>query len=475
MAMEARLQLRQSQKLIMTQMLQQAIKLLPLSRLELVQTIRQELTENPLLEEVLLEEEDGIASTDTEEHITDADGQDQPEQDGEFEWELYVQNFMDMGFSSATGQHEIPSYESTLSRQTSLADHLNWQLSLSAHDQSTRDIGDYLIGNIDEEGYLTTTIEDVAESLNVGLEQVETALELIQSFDPIGVGSRNLKECLLIQIRQSELAGTILEQLVERHLENLQEQYYPRIARDLGVSIEDIINTVQLIRELDPKPGSRYSAESPDYITPDVIVLKQGDEYQVYLNEEEIPRLKVSSYYYNMLQRKDSLQQDTRKFIEEKFRSAVWMIKSIEQRRQTLFKVARSIVRYQRGFLDKGTAHLRPLILKDVAEDIEMHESTVSRVTTNKYMHTPQGIFELKHFFHSGLDSLIGDARSSVSVKDIIKKLVEGEDPREPLTDQQIVERLLEKNVRIARRTVTKYRKELKILQSSRRRRIYTV
>ncbi len=243
----------------------------------------------------------------------------------------------------------------------------------------------------------------------------------------------------------------------------------------MGVSIEDIIHTVQLIRELDPRPGSRYSAESPDYITPDVIVLKQGDEYQVYLNEEEIPRLKVSSYYYNMLQRKDSLQQDTRKFIEEKFRSAVWMIKSIEQRRQTLFKVARSIVRYQREFLDNGTAHLRPLILKDVAEDIEMHESTVSRVTTNKYMHTPQGIFELKHFFHSGLDSLIGDARSSVSVKDIIKKLVEGEDPREPLTDQQIVERLLEKNVRIARRTVTKYRKELKILQSSRRRRIYTV
>ena len=315
----------------------------------------------------------------------------------------------------------------------------------------------------------------MAESLNFGLEQVEAVLELIQSFEPVGVGSRNLKECLLIQIRQRGLAGTLLEQLVERHLENLQEQYFPRIARDLGVSIEEIIHTVRLIRELDPKPGSRYSSESPDYITPDVIVLKQGEDYQVYLNEEEIPRLKVSSYYYNMLQRKDSLQQDTRKFIEEKFRSAVWLMKSIEQRRQTLFKVARSIVRYQCEFLDKGTAHMRPLILKDVAEDIEMHESTVSRVTTNKYMHTPQGIFELKHFFHSGLDSLVGDAMSSVSVKDIIKKLVDVEDPREPLTDQQIVERLLEKNVRIARRTVTKYRKELKILQSSRRRRIYTV
>lgn len=473
MALEARLQLKQTQKLVMTQMLQQAIKLLPLSRLELVQTIRNELVENPLLEETLLEE-DEAASTDQEDSITEDEGQETGELDGDIDWDVYMQDMREMGLSW-TDRQELPSYESTLSPQLSLGDHLLWQLNLSVPDETSREIGTYLIGNIDEGGYLTTSVEEVAQSLNVGLEQVEAALQLIQGFDPTGVASRSLKECLLIQIRQGELAGSVVEQVVEKHLEKLYEQHFPRIARDLGVSLEEIIQSVQTIRKLDPKPGLRFSSESSGYIIPDVIVLKVGDEYQIFFNDEGVPRLRVSPYYYNMLNSKDSLQPEARKFIEEKFRSAVWLIKSIEQRRQTLFKVARSLVRYQREFLDKGTAHLRPLILKDVAEDIEMHESTVSRVTTNKYMHTPQGIFELKYFFHSGIDSMEGDTMSSVTVKDMIRKLVDSEDPREPLTDQQIVGRLGEENVRIARRTVTKYRKELKILQSSRRRRIYTL
>ncbi len=473
MALEARLQLKQTQKLVMTQMLQQAIKLLPLSRLELVQTIRNELVENPLLEETLLEE-DEAASTDQEDSITDDEGQEAGELDGDIDWDAYMQDMREMGLSG-TDRQEFPSHESTLSPQLSLDDHLLWQLNLSVPDETTREIGTYLIGNIDEGGYLITSVEEVAQSLNVGLEQVEAALQLIQGFDPTGVASRSLKECLLIQIRQGELAGSVVEQVVEKHLEKLYEQHFPRIARDLGVSLEEIIQSVQTIRKLDPKPGLRFSPESSGYIIPDVIVLKVGDEYQIYFNDEGVPRLRVSPHYYNMLNSKDSLQPEARKFIEEKFRSAVWLIKSIEQRRQTLFKVARSLVRYQREFLDKGTAHLRPLILKDVAEDIEMHESTVSRVTTNKYMHTPQGIFELKYFFHSGIDSMEGDTMSSVTVKDMIRKLVDSEDPREPLTDQQIVGRLGEENVRIARRTVTKYRKELKILQSSRRRRIYTL
>ena len=473
MALEARLQLKQTQKLVMTQMLQQAIKLLPLSRLELVQTIRNELVENPLLEETLLEE-DEAASTDQEDSITDDEGQEAGDLDGDIDWDVYMQDMREMGLSW-TDRQELPSYESTLSPQLSLDDHLLWQLNLSVPDETSREIGTYLIGNIDEGGYLTTSVEEVAQSLNVGLEPVEAALQLIQGFDPTGVASRSLKECLLIQIRQGELAGSVVEQVVEKHLEKLNEQYFPRIARDLGVSLEEIIQSVQTIRKLDPKPGLRFSSESSGYIIPDVIVLKVGDEYQIFFNDEGVPRLRVSPYYYNMLNSKDSLQPEARKFIEEKFRSAVWLIKSIEQRRQTLFKVARSLVRYQREFLDKGTAHLRPLILKDVAEDIEMHESTVSRVTTNKYMHTPQGIFELKYFFHSGIDSMEGDTMSSVTVKDMIRKLVDNENPREPLTDQQIVGRLGEENVRIARRTVTKYRKELKILQSSRRRRIYTL
>ncbi len=473
MALEARLQLKQTQRLVMTQMLQQAIKLLPLSRLELVQTIRNELVENPLLEETLLEE-DEAASTDQEDSITEDEEQEAGDLDGDIDWDVYMQDMREMGFSG-TDRQEFPSYESTLSPQLSLDDHLLWQLNLSVPDETTREIGTYLIGNIDEGGYLTMSVEEVAQSLNVGLEQVEDALQLIQGFDPTGVASRSLKECLLIQIRQGELAGSVVEQVVEKHLEKLYEQHYPRIARDLGVSLEEIIQSVQTIRKFDPKPGLRFSPESSGYIIPDVIVLKVGDEYQIFFNDEGVPRLRVSPHYYNMLNSKDSLQPEARKFIEEKFRSAVWLIKSIEQRRQTLFKVARSLVRYQREFLDKGTAHLRPLILKDVAEDIEMHESTVSRVTTNKYMHTPQGIFELKYFFHSGIDSMEGDTMSSVTVKDMIRKLVDSENPREPLTDQQIVGRLGEENVRIARRTVTKYRKELKILQSSRRRRIYTL
>lgn len=474
MALEARLQLKQTQKLIMTQMLQQAIKLLPLSRLELVQTIRNELVENPLLEEMLLEDDDDVAGSDQEDPITEDEGPEAGELDGDIDWDVYMQDMQEMGLSWVDRQ-EIPSYESTLSTQPSLADHLKWQLNLSVLDGKTREIGTYIIGNLDEGGYLTTSIEEVAQSLNVEIDEVEGALDLIQSLDPTGVASRSLKECLLLQIHNGEMAGSVVEQLVEKHLERLDEQLFPRIARDLGVSLEDIIRSVQIIQKLDPKPGLRFSTDSSDYIIPDVIVLKVGDEYQIFFSDEGVPRLRVSPYYYNMLHRKDSLQPDARKFIEEKFRSAVWLIKSIEQRRQTLFKVSRSLVRYQRGFLDNGTAYLRPLILKDVAEDIDMHESTVSRVTTNKYMHTPQGIFEFKYFFHSGIDSLEGETMSSVSVKDMIKKLVENEDPKGPLTDQQIVERLSEQNVRIARRTVTKYRKELNILQSSRRRRIYTL
>lgn len=475
MRMDVRLQLKQTQKLIMTQMLQQAIKLLPLSRLELVQTIRQELMENPLLEEILLEEDEEIASTDKEEPSTEADDQDQSEPEGEIDWDLYMQDMTEMGLTSSYDRQEMPSYEATLSRQMSLADYLLWQLALSAPDDATKEIGTYLIGNIDEEGYLTLPLEEVSSRFNLSEEQVEDVLRLIQTLDPTGVGSRNLKECLLLQIRQGELNGTLVDRVVEKHLENIDERYFPRIARDLGVTVEEIVQTVQLIRELDPKPGLKHSLESPGYIIPDVIVLKIGDDYQIFLNEEGVPRLRVNAYYYNMLRRQDSLQVEAKKFVEDKLRSAVWLMKSIEQRRQTLYKVANSIVRFQGEFLDKGTRLLKPLILKDVAEDIGMHESTVSRVTTNKYMHTPQGIFELKYFFHSGLDSLEGETMSSVMVKDMIKKLVEKEDPREPLTDQQIVDELYRKNIQIARRTVTKYRKEMKIAQSSRRRRIYTI
>jgi RNA polymerase sigma-54 factor len=304
-------------------------------------------------------------------------------------------------------------------------------------------------------------------------ERVEEVLGIIQSFDPAGVGARDLCECLLIQLRHLGMADSLAGAILGHGLSQLDERNFRKLAKDLDVSLEDVVAAVKLIRELDPKPGSRYTAQQVEYIVPDVVVAKIGDDYQVLLNDDGMPRLRINSVYQNILRRSDSIQSDTKEYMEEKFRSALWLMKSIEQRRQTLLKVAKSLCKFQRDFLDKGLPYLKPLVLKDVAEDIGMHESTVSRVTTNKYIHTPQGVFELKFFFHSGLDSIDGDAMSSVSVKEIIRKAVAAEDTRNPLTDQQLVILLEQKGVKIARRTIAKYRQELRIAPASQRKRFF--
>jgi RNA polymerase sigma-54 factor len=269
------------------------------------------------------------------------------------------------------------------------------------------------------------------------------------------------------------MGNSLAGRIVESYLERLEERQYQKIARELDASLEEVIAAVRLIRELDPKPGDRYNVDRVEYIVPDVIVVKMGDDYQVVLNDDGMPRLRINQLYQGILRRGDGIQRDTRNYLEEKFRSAVWLMKSIEQRRQTMLKVATSLCKFQREFLDKGLPALKPLVLKDVADDIGMHESTVSRVTTNKYIHTPQGVFELKFFFHSGLDSLDGDAMSSVSVKEIIRKAVAAEDARKPLTDQQLVKLLEQQGIKIARRTVAKYRQELRIAPASRRKRLF--
>jgi RNA polymerase sigma-54 factor len=296
----------------------------------------------------------------------------------------------------------------------------------------------------------------------------------IQSFDPAGIGARDLQECLLIQLGQLDMQDSLAGRIVETYLERLDERYFQRMAKELGVTLEEVIAAVKLIRELDPKPGDRYNADRVEYIVPDVVVVKIGDDYQVGLNDDGMPKLRINSLYQGILRRGDSMQGDTREYLEEKFRSAVWLMKSIEQRRQTLLKVSVSLCKFQREFLDKGLSALKPLVLKDVADDIGMHESTVSRVTTNKYIHTPQGVFELKFFFHSGLDSFGGgDSMSSVSVKEIIRKAVAAEDSHKPLTDQQLVDMLEKQEIKIARRTVAKYRQELRIPPASRRKRLF--
>ena len=470
MALETKLLLKTTQKLVMTATLQQAIKLLPLSRLELIQKVHQEILENPFLEEVATQE-----TSDTE--LANAELPQETSQDSEafeVDWEAYLQDFSTNPDYVPTISREVPSLEATLKSETSLAEHLLWQLSLTVHDELEKQIGTYLIGNIDDDGYLQCQTEEVAMVFGVEEEQISVVLEVIQSFDPPGVGARDLQESLLIQLHHLELDDSLAWKIVQQYLSQLDERYFQKIAKSFGVTINDVIAAVGLIRTLDPKPGSRFNSPRVEYIVPDVVVVKVDDDYQVILNEDGMPSLRINALYQNVLRQNDGMQSDTREYLEEKFRSAIWLMKSVEQRRQTLLRVTKSLCKFQREFLDKGLAYLKPLVLKDVADDIGMHESTVSRVTTNKYVYTPQGVFELKFFFHSGLESLDGDAMSSVSVKDIIRRAVAAEDARKPLTDQQLMMILEAKGVKIARRTIAKYRQELHIAPASRRKRLFS-
>lgn len=474
MAMEARLGLKQTQKLVMTMMLQQAIKLLPLTRLELVQTIATELVENPLLEEVPEVEEEfntePSATTDAaEEQAVEEPAAPDPD------WESFVRNADDDSGPSWREAGEQPSFESTLSRPASLSDHLLWQLGLSCQDEVDRTVGACLIGNLGDDGYLTTPLEEIAEITGASAEEVERILRLIQTFDPTGIAARSLRECLLLQADHLDLEDTVVHRLIEHYLDRLEEKQFPRICRELKINMDELLVAIRIIKNMDPKPGLRFNTDEAEYIVPDLTVVKMNDDYQVILNEEGVPRLRINRFYESLLRKGEKIQDGSKEYVENKFRSALWFIKSIEQRRQTLLKVGRSIVKFQREFLDKGTAFLRPLVLRDVANDIEMHESTVSRVITHKFIDTPQGIHELKYFFHSSVDSTDGDAISSVTVKEMIRRLVSAEDSRHPLTDQDIVEALEKQDVRIARRTVTKYRKETKIPSSNRRKHLFSV
>jgi len=454
----------------MTATLQQAIKLLPLSRLELIQKVHQEILENPFLEDVAAQE---ISDTDLANEELSQETQ-QESEEFEVDWEAYLQDFSSSPDYTPDVGKEVRSLEATLKSETSLAEYLLWQLSLTVHDELEKEIGTYLIGNIDDDGYLQCQTEEVATVLGCDEAQICAVLSVIQSFDPPGIGACNLQESLLIQLRHLEMDDSLASKIVQQCLSQLDERYFQKIAKSFGVTINEVIAAVGLIRTLDPKPGSRFNSPRIEYITPDVVVVKVDDDYQVVLNEDGMPNLRINVLYQNVLRQNDGMQSETREYLEEKFRSAVWLMKSVEQRRQTLLRVTKSLCKFQREFLDKGLAYLKPLVLKDVADDIGMHESTVSRVTTNKYVYTPQGVFELKFFFHSGLESLEGDAMSSVSVKDIIRKAVAAEEPRKPLTDQQLMMILEAKGVKIARRTIAKYRQELRIPPASRRKRLFS-
>jgi RNA polymerase sigma-54 factor len=475
MAIQQKLHTKLVQKLILTPSLQQAIKLLPMSTLELSELLNQEMVENPMLEEVPTEELQPLEAAPADKPEPEPDAQKKGETWDDSDYEYFFGDYLDDGYRPRTPQEvkELPPIENTLSTASSLADHLMWQLSLQTEDDVLREIGAAIIGNLDDDGYLVASVEEIAAMGEWPVEQVEHALALVQGFDPIGVGARDLQESLCLQLRHLGLEGTPTERIVTEHLRLLQNHQIPEIARKLGLTIDELKDHVEIIRRLDPKPGSRFNPQQSQYVIPDVYIVKVEDQYVAVLNEEGLPQLRISPVYRRLLDKSGESSAETRAYVKEKFRSALWLIKSVDQRQKTIQKVATSIINFQKEFLDHGIEHLRPLVLRDVANDIGMHESTVSRVVNNKYMHTPQGVFEMKYFFHSGISSSYGDSVSSVTIKQRIRKIIEAEDQRKPLSDSKIVSILQREGLILARRTIAKYREELKIPTSNQRKVLY--
>ena len=477
------LQVKLSQKLILTPSLQQAIKLLPMSTLELAEMLNQELTENPLLEEdaeTQAIEEAATAETEEKAEVEEKREDKEEKQDDSFseiDYESFFSDYLDEGGYRPRTSYEVPELppiENTLANTSSLSDHLDWQLRLSATTDLVREIGQAIIGNIDDDGHLQASVDEICAMGNYRRQDVEEALAVVQGFDPVGVAARDLRECLLVQIRHLELDDTPVKAMVSDHLGLLQAHRFSEIAKAMALPLDEVLHHCEIIRRLDPKPGSKYNQKKSQYVTPDVYVVKVDDKYEIILNEDRLPQLRISSVYRRMLENKSADNEATRSYVKEKLRNALWLIKSVDQRQKTIYKVSQSIVHQQKEFLDKGLEHLRPLVLRDVATDIGMHESTVSRVVSNKYMHTPQGVVEMKYFFHSGIASTYGESVSSVTIKQRIRKIVEEENTKRPLSDSKIVKILEREGLMLARRTIAKYREELRIPPSNQRKNLYS-
>ena len=469
----------------MTPSLQQAIKLLQLSKLELQEVLNQELLENPLLEETAEEAKPEETEAETADQKTDADEEatqaaeqaKDKEKDSfdEIDYDAYFQDYIEYGYNPRmTEEHEEFPIENTLTRPPNLTDHLTWQLSMSDASPRIKEIGAFIIGNIDEDGYLRASGEEVQAAGKYEAAEVEQAVQAIQILDPIGVGARDLRECLLLQLDFLEIDNPLVETIIRDHWEMFMQRHFAQLAKTLSIDMKTLESLVEIVKHLDPKPGRKYSNERAIYVEPDVYIQKVGDDYVIILNEDGMPKLRINGSYRAMLHSMDSKSDgETVNYIKDKIRSAVWLIKSLDQRQRTIYKVAESIVKHQREFLEKGIDHLRPLVLRDVADDIQMHESTVSRVVSNKYMHTPRGLFLMKYFFHSGIDSDTGEDISSLTVKKKIQSFIQAEDPRKPLSDSKIMKILNDEGINIARRTVAKYRDELNIPSSTDRKQIF--
>lgn len=503
MELKQHVALRLEQKLVMTPQLQQAIRLLQLSRLELIDEVRKELDNNPVLSE---EEPDASARARPEANQAAQESEDRAfdrsrtstERDAEraareVDWEKFLENrtLQQVPAASRGGFEELPPIDQNLTRPRSLQEHLLWQLQMSDFTDDERQFAELVIGNLDERGYLDLTgaeqpdgtrspdltIDDLARESGLHTDDAPLVLELLQNFDPIGIAARDLRECLLIQAKACGFDDVEVE-IIDKHLHNLEKHNYQAIARDMRIPVEEVYEAAKEIQKLESRPARDFTDQDDRTIgiTPDIYVIRDGDRWVVVDNDRGMQRLFINESLTQKLLRDPAAKN----FVGEKLRNAQWLIRAIEQRRKTIIRVGECIVEMQRDFFEKGVAHLKPMILRDVAEKLEMHESTISRVTTNKYMHCPQGLFELKYFFNSSIrrvnnaDVYGEDAIASESVKQAIKQLIDEENKSEPLSDQTIVERLDQlAGIKIARRTVAKYREMLGILASSKRKRLF--
>ena len=478
MALELRQQLKLTQQLIMTPQLQMAIKLLQLSRLEMLDTIRQELEENPALEEVQDNSPDENVGEQSENFETESSHTEEvtikEKIQDDIDWSVYLGEYNTPGRVSYEAEDkDSPRFEAFIAPKQSLCDHLLWQFLMIKPSGKEETIASAIVGSLNKDGFLCCSVEEVAAMSNAAVEEVEYVLAKMQSFDPIGVCARDLKECLLIQAEHFGFKDTIVSDIINNHLRDLEKKNYKGICKALKISIGEVIAAVNVIKGFEPKPGRQFSEETPQYINPDIYVHKWENEFVVMLNDDGMPKLRVNSFYKNTISRGKKISGEAEDYIQDKIRSAAWLIKSIHQRQKTIYKVMQSILGFQREFFEKGIAYLKPMVLRDVAQDIGMHESTISRVTTNKYAFTPQGIFELKYFFNSSIKTSQGGDIASASVQEKIRQIIQNEDPKKPYSDDKISQLLKEEHqIHIARRTVAKYREMLKVLPSNKRKQI---
>jgi len=459
------------QRLVMTPRLQQALKLLQMPTQELQQVLRQEILQNPLLEEVDEVEDISEDEPTVEEAEEAADEKDETsaEKAEREDWDDYFETAFGMGGTQSELEEREDFHERVPVAQPSFSDFLMSQLRLATKDEKVLEIGEYLIGNLDDSGYLVCSLEDVARTCDTTVEKAEEVLKIIQTFEPSGIGARDLRESLLIQLEAKGQSDTLAARIVAEHFDEFKQKKYLDISKKLKISLKEVQTQAAVIGSLNPKPGLDIISEGPKYVIPDLIVERVGDKFVIFLNDRNVPRLRISQSYKSELQSNHEISDETRNFIQGRLKNARWLIQTIEQRRRTMIKVMESIVEAQMDFFEKGAGHLRPLTLQQVAGKIGMHESTVSRVTTNKYVQTPRGVFELKYFFSSALNTESGGEVSAKSAKLRIKEIIAREDSKKPMSDQKIADLLKRDGLIIARRTVAKYREQLGILPARHR------